>query len=189
MQHPTLALLAPERYDGIHWFDARQSFPLPVVGEEAVYILLTENRPQPWLLQQASGLQHIVTEADRFDRPVFEVYRWPGEEYPPPNVDSPVAWSWATRFEPDDLQGLLNPIELPVDFGGVMHLLGYDQNQTEYKPGEMLELTLHWQLDHKPQRQYTIFAHLLASDGHVLAGFDANEYPTSFWVKAGVSAY
>ncbi len=44
---------------------------------------------------------------------------------------------------------------------------------------------MHWQLGQKPQRQYTIFAHLLAADGHVVAGFDANEYPTSFWREEG----
>jgi len=185
MQHPTLALLAPERYDGIHWFDARQSLPLPSPGKEAAYIMLTENQPQPWLLQQASGLQHISTETDRFGRPVFEVYRWPDAEYPLPDEQSPAAWSWATSFEPGDPQGLQNSIELPVDFGDVLQLLGHDRNQVELSPGNTLELILQWQLLEKPQRQYTIFAHLLAADGHVVAGFDANEYPTSFWQEEG----
>ncbi len=98
-------LLAPERYDGIHWFDARQSLPLPMPGEEAVYILLAENQPQPWLLMQAPGLQHVDIGIDRFDRPVFEVYRWVGDDYPQPNNNLPVAWSWATSFEPGDSQG------------------------------------------------------------------------------------
>lgn len=185
MQHPTLALLAPELYDGIHWFDARQSLPLPAAGEEAVYILLTENQPQPWLLDRARGLEHVQTEVDRFGRPVFELYRWSGADYPSPNTGSPVAWSWATSFEPGDPQGLSNPIALPVDFGGVMELLGYEQNQIDITPGSTLELILQWQLEQKPQRQYTIFAHLLAADGEVVAGFDANEYPTSFWREEG----
>ena len=184
MQHPTLALLAPAHYDGIHWFDARQSLPLPAPGKEAVYILLTENQPQPWLLQQAQGLEHVSTETDRFDRPVFELYRWNDAEYPLPG-ERAATWSWATSFQPGDPQDLNNPIDLPVDFGGVLELIGYDRNQTELEPGETLELILQWQLLMKPQRQYTIFAHLLAPDGQVVAGFDANEYPTSFWQEEG----
>ena len=43
----------------------------------------------------------------------------------------------------------------------------------------------HWQLLEKPTRQYTIFAHLLDVEGQVVAGFDANEYPTTFWREEG----
>jgi len=178
-------LLAPELYDGIHWFDAQQSLPLPEAGEEAVYILLMENQPQSWLLDQAPSLKHMHTEVDRFGRPVFELFSWSGADYPSLNGDAPVAWSWATNFEPGDPQGLSNPIALPVDFGGVMQLLGYEQKQKDVKPGSTLELILQWHLERKPQRQYTIFAHLLAPSGEVVAGFDANEYPTTFWQEQG----
>ncbi|MDX1416059.1 MAG: glycosyltransferase family 39 protein [Candidatus Promineifilaceae bacterium] len=185
MQHPTLALLAPDSYDGIHWFDARQSLPLPLLDEEAHYVLLSENEPQPALLNVASGLQHLSTETDRFGRPVFELFRWQGTDYPGLSDEPAVFWSWATRFEADTLQDSFNAIDLPVDFDGVMQLLGYDQSDTELAAGDTLELILHWQLGEKPPRQYTIFAHLLAADGQVVAGFDANEYPTSFWKEDG----
>jgi hypothetical protein len=185
MQHPTLALLAPEQYDGIHWFDARQSLPLPAPGKEADYILLSENQPQSWLLQKASGLRHVFTGNDRFDRPVFEIYRWDGAPYPLPGEPPAASWSWATSFKPGDPQGLNTAIELPVDFGDVMQLIGHDRNHSELESGETLELILQWQLLSKPQRQYTIFAHLLAADGQVVSGFDANEYPTSFWQEEG----
>jgi hypothetical protein len=185
MQHPTLALLAPERYDGIHWFDARQSLPLPPAQDEAVYVLLAENQPQPWLLEGAADLQKVHTGLDRFGRPVFAVYQWPGGDYPAPEDITPAFWSWETSFAAGDPQGLRQEIELPVDFAGVMQLLGHDRNTAELAPGDTLGLILHWQLLNKPDRQYTIFAHLLDKDGQVVAGFDANEYPTSFWREEG----
>jgi 4-amino-4-deoxy-L-arabinose transferase-like glycosyltransferase len=185
MQHPTLALLAPERYDGIHWFDARQSLPLPPEQNEAIYVLLAENQPQPWLLAHAADLQKVHTGLDRFNRPVFEVYHWRGGGYPQPEDSAPAVWSWETSFEAGDIQGLRHAIELPVAFGDVIQFLGHDRNATELTPADTLELILHWQLSSKPQRQYTIFAHLLDKDGRVVTGFDANEYPTSFWRKEG----
>jgi 4-amino-4-deoxy-L-arabinose transferase-like glycosyltransferase len=186
MQHPTLALLAPEQYDGIHWFDARQSLPLPPPGQEATYILLAENAPQEWLLQRAAGLKKIESMQDRFQRPAFDILDWEGKEiYPQAGDLAPASWSWATTFDPQTLEETSNKISLPVNFGDVMLFLGHDRNASTLEAGDTLELILHWQLQEKPARQYTIFAHLLDANGQVVAGFDANEYPTSFWREEG----
>jgi len=185
MQHPTLALLAPEQYDGIHWFDARQSLPLPPPGESATYILLAENAPQEWLLAQVPGLQEQMAVNDRFGRPVFTVLTWQGGNYPIPTRQEPPTWSWSTTFGPETLAETSNPITLPVKFDDVMRFLGHDRSAATLEPGDTLELLLYWQLLEKPSRQYTIFAHLLDADGRVVAGFDANEYPTSFWREEG----
>jgi hypothetical protein len=183
-QHPTLALLAQERFDGIHWFDARQSLPLPPEGETADYILLAENAPQPWLLEQAAALQLVETIPDRFGRPVFAVYRWPGGPLPVPEDTTAPAWSWATTFDAPTVAAF-TPLPLPVNFGETMFLHGHSRRPQEVSAGEALELTLYWTLGPKPPRQYTIFAHLLNAEGQVVSGFDANEYPTTFWREDG----
>ena len=186
MQHPTLALLAPEQYDGIHWFDARQSLPLPPPGQEATYILLAENAPQEWLLQRAAGLEKMESIDDRFQRPVFDMLNWGGEKlYPQPGETAPPVWSWATTFEPQTLDETSKTISLPVNLGDVLLFLGHDRTASTLEAGDTLELILHWQLLEKPTRQYTIFAHLLDVEGQVVAGFDANEYPTTFWREEG----
>ena len=118
-QHPTLALLAQERFDGIHWFDARQSLPLPPPGEETAYILLAENAPNPWLLERAEGLQEVETELDRFGREVFTVYRWAGGPAPVPGDTSPPTWSWATTFD-----GQTSELGTPIGAAG--QFWGYD---------------------------------------------------------------
>jgi 4-amino-4-deoxy-L-arabinose transferase-like glycosyltransferase len=183
-QHPTLALLAQERFDGIHWFDARQSLPLPPPGEEATYVLLAENAPNPWLLERVEGMQELKTGLDRFGRDVFSVYAWPGGPMPVPGDTSSPTWSWATTFAAGAAQPG-TPLALPVNFGETMFLLGHDRRPAAPGPGDALELILHWDLGPKPSRQYTIFAHLLNAEGQVVSGFDANEYPTSFWREEG----
>ncbi len=185
MQHPTLALLAQERYDGIHWFDARQSLPLPPPGQDATYIFLAENAPQEWLLAQAPGLNEQLTVSDRFGRPVFFVMSWKGDNYPRPARQEPPTWSWATSFDGQTFEESNNSLDLPVNFGDVLLFLGHDRNASTLEPGDTLELILYWELLEKPSRQYTIFAHLLDVGGQVASGFDANEYPTSFWREDG----
>jgi len=185
MQHPTLALLAPEQYDGIHWFDARQSLPLPPPGREAAYILLTENAPQEQLFQRAAGLEKTAGVTDRFGRPVFDILKWSAGPYPQPQEVTNPSWSWATTFDPYTLAETSNPISLPVNFGDILFFLGHDRNASTLEPGDTLELILYWQLLQKPPRQYTFFAHLLDVNGQVVAGFDANEYPTTFWNEEG----
>jgi 4-amino-4-deoxy-L-arabinose transferase-like glycosyltransferase len=185
MQHPTLALLAPEQYDGIHWFDAQQSLPLPPPGRDATFILLAENAPQKWLLDRASGLEKTTGIIDRFDRPVFDIFEWHAGPYPEPQELEPPSWSWATTFGPKALAETSNFISLPVNFGDILLFLGHDRNTSTLEPGNTLELILYWQLLQKPSRQYTFFAHLLDVNGKVVAGFDANEYPTTFWGDEG----
>ncbi|MFQ6100628.1 MAG: ArnT family glycosyltransferase [Anaerolineae bacterium] len=184
-EHPTLAFLAPERYDGIHWFDAQQSLPLPPAGSEATYLLLMENPPQPLLLNRAQGLRRVYTGFDRFDRPVFEVYRWADGAFPVPADQSPAVWSWEVTFEPGDPGGLRHSIDLPVNFGDVMEFIGHDRSAETVGPGETLELVLYWRLLQKPERHYSIFAHLLDAEGQIVGEYDANRYATSFWREGG----
>lgn len=57
------------------------------------------------------------------------------------------------------------PHPLELTFGEGIHLLGYGLDRTAAAPGETLELTLYWQADGPTDRSYTLFVHLLGSDG------------------------
>ncbi len=136
-------------------------------------------------MAKATGLKQVDTGVDRFDRPVFDVFRWEDVALPGPSDQSPPAWSWAVTFEPGDPEGLRNEISLPVNFGGVMEFLGHDRSTNVLSPGETIELVLHWRLLQRPDLQYFIFVHLLDAQGNVVGGYDANHYPTSFWQEDG----
>jgi hypothetical protein len=184
-EHPTLAFLAPERDDDIHWFNAQQSLPLPPEGATATYLFLLETPPQSVLLARVPDLRKVETGYDRFGRPVFEVYRWAGGELPSPSDQSPGIVSWERAFEPGDPHGLRRPIDLPVNFGNVMHFLGHDQSPDEVGPGGTLEVVLYWQLLQRPERHYSIFVHLLDAESQIVGEFDANWYGTKFWREDG----
>jgi 4-amino-4-deoxy-L-arabinose transferase-like glycosyltransferase len=184
-EHPTLAFLAPERDDDIHWFNAQQSLPLPVEGATATYLFLLETPPQSALLARAPDLRKVEIGYDRFGRPVFEVYRWVGGEIPAPSDQSPGIVSWERTFEPGDPHGLRRPIALPVNFGSAMRFLGHDQSSDEIGPGETLEVVLYWQLLQRPERHYSIFVHLLDAESQIVGEFDANWYGTKFWREDG----
>ncbi|MFW6097291.1 MAG: ArnT family glycosyltransferase [Chloroflexota bacterium] len=185
VQHPTLALLSPEHYDGVRWFDAGQSMPLPAPGEEARYIMLMENAPQAQLLKAVPALEEEHVGYDRFERPVFVDYEWTGTMWPAPEESSRAFWSWATTFAPDNPGSDLNEIALPADFGDILAFRGHSREPEQVQPGDQLQVVLFWELLQRPDRQYTFFAHLLDQESRVIAGSDANTYPTIYWPEHG----
>ena len=134
--------------------------------------MLLETAPQRLLLQRVPDLQRVLIEYDRFGRPVFEVYEWDAGVLPTPQDRSPAIWSFEVTYEPGDPQGLRHSIDLPVSFGQVMAFNGHDRSADTVKPGSNLELVLHWRLLAKPERNYSIFAHLLDGESRVVAGYD-----------------
>lgn len=79
-----------------------------------------------------------------------------------------------------------------VRIGDFAELLGYDLKATQVTPGQPFRLTLYWQaLNDVPlETSYTVFTHLLAADGHLIAQHDGppagNERPTMTWVGGEV---
>jgi hypothetical protein len=70
--------------------------------------------------------------------------------------------------------------------GGIVALVGYDPPPPlQVEAGTHLPLTLTWQSLVNAQEDYTVFIHLVGSDGVPLAQIDseplAGTYPTSFW--------
>ncbi len=81
------------------------------------------------------------------------------------------------------------PITEPITatFGGQVDLLGYDLSTPSVAPGETLTLTLYWRARRRMDQDYTVFAHLVAADGH-MGGQQDNapvfgSYPTTLWAK------
>jgi hypothetical protein len=184
-QHPALAFLAPAQYDQARWFDARQSLPLPPSGEQATYILLLENRPEPALLERVPDLRLSHTELDRFGRPVLQVYEWLQGTEPVPTDRTPAIWSHEVAFEAGDPQGLRHAVDLPANFGDDLAFMGHDRTAESAARGDVVGIVLYWRLLRKPARHYSMFVHLLDDQSKIVAEYDANRYPTSFWRDGG----
>lgn len=81
---------------------------------------------------------------------------------------------------------------LNTHFGDSITLLGYDLAPTTIAPNAPLRLTLFWQDQRTPDRDYAVFAHLLDSGNHVVAQRDGSpndgKSPTLGWVPGQVIA-
>ena len=82
------------------------------------------------------------------------------------------------------------PIQHPqqVVLGQLIRFLGYDLRHLSYEPGGQIYLTLYWQALNRVDKDYTVFTHLLDSEGRLRAQKDNPPVngllPTSAW-KAG----
>ncbi|MEM7117197.1 MAG: glycosyltransferase family 39 protein [Chloroflexota bacterium] len=76
---------------------------------------------------------------------------------------------------------------LDIVFGDVARLIGYDLEGNTFSNGEAVPLTLYWEsLATGISTNYTVFAHILAADGHLIGQHDAppvnGSRPTMGWV-------
>ncbi len=70
-------------------------------------------------------------------------------------------------------------------FGEAIRLRGYTLSATSLRAGDVLGITLFWEAVARPQARYTVYAHLLAEDGHLVAQMDGQPQggaaPTDGW--------
>ena len=73
----------------------------------------------------------------------------------------------------------------PVSFGSVIVLDGYEVAQATIKRGTPIVLIVYWRARETMERDYSVFVHLVAPDGKIVAQFDGmprkGQAPTSMW--------
>lgn len=79
---------------------------------------------------------------------------------------------------------------LQVNLGDQVTLLGYDVSLEPAQAGQSLDLTLYWQARRTMTEDYTVFTHLVAADGRIVAQQDnqpaEGRYPTTIWDKGEI---
>jgi hypothetical protein len=79
---------------------------------------------------------------------------------------------------------------LDTNLGDRVSLLGYDLAGDVVPAGGSVHLTLYWQALTTMETSYTVFTHLLGSDGHVWGQKDSvplqGSYPTTAWLSGEV---
>jgi hypothetical protein len=94
----------------------------------------------------------------------------------------------APTYAPPPRLASLSPQIAPrqADFGGQVRLLGYDLPERSTQPGQALELTLYWQALTPPERDYSVYVHLVDDNGLILAQRDSYPAgglePTGSWL-------
>ncbi len=81
------------------------------------------------------------------------------------------------------IRSVPNPID--AEFGDVVRLLGYEVTSDRVVPGEMVEVTLYWQVLSRTDHHHAVFVHLLSDVGTMIAQRDSypglGRYPTTTW--------
>jgi len=71
------------------------------------------------------------------------------------------------------------------NLGNKIDLIGYDLGKPEAQPGDVIYLTLYWQARQEMDEDYTVFTHLIGTEGRIWAQKDdqprGGNYPTSSW--------
>ena len=74
---------------------------------------------------------------------------------------------------------------MPAQFAAPILLEGFEIAQTTVRRGTPIVLILYWRAREKIESDYTLFAHLVAADGKIVAQYDAQprkgQAPTSAW--------
>jgi 4-amino-4-deoxy-L-arabinose transferase-like glycosyltransferase len=79
---------------------------------------------------------------------------------------------------------------LDASLGQRVRLTGYRLNAATFAPGDTIRVSLRWEVDAPFARNYTVFNHLVAPDGRVVAQTDGEPVgggrPTSSWLPGEV---
>lgn len=135
----------------------------------------------PYPAIQDSRADEVDSDADQIaglrNHKVSFVYYFDNAGNP---VEVPVDDNATTRVTPT----------LPVTFNASVRLEGYEITANSLKVGDSLVLLLYWRATQKVAKDYTVFVHLVDSDGKLIDGYDSpprgGQAPTSSWVPGAL---
>lgn len=82
-------------------------------------------------------------------------------------------------------------VDVQANLGNAFTLLGYDWSGPAVAPGDTLDLTLYWQAQHSPARDYSSLVQLVDTARNIYGAQDnlhPGQYPTSRWPPWGYVA-
>jgi len=179
---PFIAEMRLQRDDlSLRWFDARRAIVFP--DTSCSLLIVPPNAPLAPYLAGRLNLQHaerVLLRPDDID-PYFDVFEW----------NPKVAFSSSSK----SLAGIVTAgdelLNLPVNLGGALVLVGYDLPAQTVRPGETVTLVTAWRvLDpsalgavpaHSYGRAAVIFVHLLDAADTVIGQEDRLDAPAWNW--------
>jgi hypothetical protein len=144
---------------------------VPMIDESVDYLVFARN----WIVRdtRAYRWEHLWEEY-RDQEPVFVV-----------DYDGvPYVWVYKVEGSSEDTAYKISN-EINAELDGQIRLLGFDLSPNQLHPGDSVELVLYWEAIEKPQGNYTVFTHLLDSEGLLWGQKDHRplhgDYPTNVW--------
>ena len=171
----------------MRWFDGRSALIFPAGGESRVIIPTIAPLDEALESLFEGYATHVHTENLRPDDviPRFDVYRFDAAgamaALLPTVKDNPVYWSPSDWFSTEEPLAAYEPLALPVNFGDVIELIGYDLRTPIIGSDRTVELLTVWQIRAPFTPEAIIFTHLLDHGGHVAGQVDQLDVPSWHW--------
>ncbi|MCA9922652.1 MAG: hypothetical protein KC421_09775, partial [Anaerolineales bacterium] len=154
-QHPTLAFLS-KRYAQVKWLP--QSQALVFAPDNPSIVIFPANSPaSAWMMPYLEDAVMLKTGPDIGGAPAFTAYKITT----PPAIEP----TWETA----------------VNFGNAITLNGYEVSGAA--SGEMMQLTLFWQVNRNLAANFTPFIHLEDRWGDRWSQVEPFAYPTGQWAE------
>lgn len=169
-----------------HWFDVSRALILPPADGVRRYLLADFALPHPALFAQWMSGATVVLEGESPDRPgepAYRVYQVDGGPWVEQELTKIVARS--TAFADLEAQRF---VPLPVRFGEVATLLGYELADDRLAPGQEVHLVLYWRVHGPVYEPLSSFAHLLNWQNHVVGQYDGFDVPPWHWKPGAIIA-
>lgn len=171
--HPDrgVVLVAPNQWEAFTYYypDSGDVYPLP------------KGRTQPTATEIDAVLQPIAAEHDRLYAlfwgeaqrdPERLVERWLDENA----FKATDEWVGDVRFvtyavPPEEATQMETAVN--VQFGDHITLLGYTLNDTTFRAGDIVQITLFWQTDAPLEQRYKVFLHIFDENNQIIAQRDS----------------
>ncbi len=157
-RHPTIAFLS-EQYSRIKWLPGSQALVFPADGP-ASYLFPHNSPLSDWAADYLPAKPEVIGPAGPDGRPNFMVFRLANPI--PPTVKNPIN----------------------ANFANQVTVLGYEIG--EGVSGDVLPVTLYWQVERPPSADYTPFVHLEDAWRYRWSQVETNAYPAEQWEPGDV---
>jgi hypothetical protein len=159
-----------DSYPGLGTFPTSQWHPGEAIADR-YWVRIQPRTSPPTIGRLGVSLYHLPTMEylvpSQGGQPIEQVFLepvrivpWQAQEYA---ISRPVRFNLANRID----------------------LIGYDLDETEARPREVIHITLYWQARETMDRDYTVFTHIIDGEDYIWAQDDDQplngNYPTSFW--------
>jgi hypothetical protein len=168
------------------WFDSSRALILPPTDGVRRYLLADFAIPDSALFSRWMDRGTIVLErasSDEVSGPVYRVYEVQGGPWVAQELEEITARSLAFL----DLEAR-RPVSLPVSFGDVASLVGYELDDHGVSLDGEVKLVLYWRVAGPVHEPLSSFAHLLDERSSVVGQYDGFDVPPWHWEPRAVIA-
>jgi hypothetical protein len=144
-------------------FDCTQSWVYPEAGESAGWYIVHRDAvsaQDDFIKRQLGPASLSFEQKTPHEVPALTVFEWrPPLEIPTPDTGS--VWASPVEWPPAQAMGDGTSVSPPVALDGPLSFVGHDIRQD----GRALALNTHWLVKARPERPFSLMAHLVDAEG------------------------